>query len=817
MNLHHRPRPIVLLALIFGVLPAAALPPEQVEQMIVKGKKFLYSQQKNGTWELVNDGDYGPKGKHRGGLTAVATLALLAAGEDPQDPKLAKAIEYLKGADMVSVYALGCRAQIWLLLPPSPEVKKLAKRDGQLLLNQIKGTGEALGLFYYPATPDDKYDLSISQYGVLGLWAVDQLGAEVPNRAWEAMDAAWRAKQFPDGGWCYIKGHANAEGVETPSMAAAGIATLFITHDYVKAGQYLGCTGNREDAHITRGIDWMTKNFNKVYDFGIRGGGIPYYTLYGIERIGVAAGLKYFGKVDWFDSGADFLAKRQNGDGSWGGGTGDVFGHNNNNIPTTSFSLLFLARGRSPVIVNKLRYDPPVKGVNANWNQRPRDMANLVQWLGRGIERPLNWQITNLDAPVDELLDAPVLYISGTQALAFGEEQESKLRRFVEDGGMILAHADCNSEAFGRSFQKLGLKLFPAYEFRELPEDHPLYTSQQYHYSTFKNKPALSGISNGAREMMILVSNDPARIWQTPFDGRLEPYALGANILLYAVDKKGLLHRNQTWLVRPKADAKTSRSLALARLSFPGNWNPEPGGWRRMAAILRNEAGVDLKMEEVALGEGKLCQPPPPPPKIDAKELRTKAFKRIAPEKIAATAGDTAAIEKLIQDEMKKLEKEILDAASASAGRNSLYSVAHLTGTGAYKFTEAQIKELKEFVQGGGTLIVDSAGGSGDFAESAEAALAAAFNNDSSLRQAMPADHPIFKGLPADLYRAWTKKRLGNLKAPRLRALEINNRKAVFFSHEDLSAGLVGNQVDGITGYTPAAATMIVKNILTGK
>ena len=42
----------------------------------------------------------------------------------------------------------------------------------------------------------------------------------------------------------------------------------------------------------------------------------------------------------------------------------------------------------------------------------------------------------------------------------------------------------------------------------------------------------------------------------------------------------------------------------------------------------------------------------------------------------------------------------------------------------------------------------------------------------------------------------------------------MGDRVAVFFSREDLSAGLVGNDVDGILGYTPDTATAIMRNVL---
>jgi hypothetical protein len=812
----------VVAILAHGTGRAWGASPAEVEKAIDRAKAFLYSQQRNALWEVAPDGELSATGKHRGGLTALVTYALVAAGENPQDPRLVKAISFLKTADMPSAYALGCRTQLWNLLPPSKETRKLAQADANRLIRQIKGKGDALGLFWYPDTPDDGYDLSVSQYGVLGLWACERAGAEIPGRAWEVMDQAWRRQQFADGGWAYRRTSADrSEAGVSPSITAAGIATLFITHDAVRAKEYLGCAGNKEDDNIARGLAWMSKNFDQVFSGGVRGPGVVHYTLYGIERIGVASGYKYFGKTDWFEAGSNFLVRTQGGNGAWGGGRGDVFGNNIDNIPTTCFSLLFLARGRSPVVINKLRYEPHSKITKASWNQRPRDCANLSTWMGRSLERNLNWQITNLNASVDELLDAPVLYIAGSQELAFTPEEEAKLRQFVEDGGLILGNADCNSRAFIASFTKLGQKIFPASEFRDLPDTHPLLTNEQYHRTSFKIKPGLQGLSNGSRELMILMTTDPPRIWQTPYDGRLEPYALGADILLYSFDKKGLRNRNVTYTIRPDPKVVPTRSMKLARLSYPGNWDPEPGGWRRMSALLRNRDKIDLQVEPVALGEGKLCQPPPEAPRIDPKELRQRALKRVPQDQISAAiaAGETQRIEALIRDQSAKIEAEEAARAAATRGRNSAYAVAHLTGTTKFGFSPAMVKELKDFVTGGGVLIVDCAGGSSEFAESVQGALEGALGAQvaAELRSPLPVENPLFKGLDGkDLYRAYAKSRLGSTKSPRLRGAKVGGKMAIFYSPEDLSTGMVGQEVDGVVGYTPEVATELVERMLVG-
>ena len=75
------------------------------------------------------------------------------------------------------------------------------------------------------------------------------------------------------------------------------------------------------------------------------------YGWYGVERIGVASGYKYFGTTDWYAAGADELVKQQNKDGSWRSNFPGA-----TPIPDTAFAMLFLSRGRAPVVMNKLDY-----------------------------------------------------------------------------------------------------------------------------------------------------------------------------------------------------------------------------------------------------------------------------------------------------------------------------------------------------------------------------------------------------------------------------------------------------------------------------
>src|SRR6185436_10030207 len=198
-------------------------------------------------------------------------------------------------------------------------------------------------------------------------------------------------------------------------------------------------------------------------------------------------------------------------------------------------------------------------------------------------------------------------------------------------------------------------------------------------------------------------------------------------------------------LVKAKAKNSPSKTIKIARVQYSGNWDPEPGGWRRLNAQLQNERQIGLDVQTAKLGEKKLFG----------------------------------------------------------------YKIAHLTGTGRFVLNTLARDEIKKFVEGGGTLVIDAAGGNGEFATAAETELVAIFPKNTL--KLLPISHPLYSSgnkIEEVEYRPFARRGLGNIHMPRLRGMEINSRLAVIFSGEDLSVGLVGQPVDGIVGYMPQRVTM---------
>jgi hypothetical protein len=303
--------------------------------------------------------------------------------------------------------------------------------------------------------------------------------------------------------------------------------------------------------------------------------------LFGLERVGLASGYKYFGKTDWYKRGAMKLVRLQKKDGSWE----EEGGYNGGPNVSTSYALLFLIRGRQPVLFNKLEFE-------GDWNNRPRDMATLTRWISRTFESDVAWQIIGLEAPVREWHDAPILYISAVEAPEFSDDDLDKLRTFVHQGGTLLSCAEYRGENFSEGMREIYRRLFPEYEMTPCEPEHPLY---RIHFP-LRGRPETFEISNGIRPLAIHTDEDLPRDWQLHnYHGGRTSFQWGANLYFYVTDKGSLRARGTSHWPRAKK-VRTRRTVRVARLKHAGNWNPEPLAYERFRRKMAQEHKTKVEM-----------------------------------------------------------------------------------------------------------------------------------------------------------------------------------------------------------------------------
>jgi hypothetical protein len=557
---------------------------EAIGQSIQRGVNFLIAQFQDGQLhggEIRND-------TYHTGLNALCVYALLQSSFAIKDERLnlkgpfvRQLIDRMKAmpADTGTVtYARGIRATALALLARPEDKSALAKDVMYLLQSHIDGA------YTYQAPPrggsspgrrgmPGGWDNSNSQYGLLGVWSAAEIGAEVNSTYWAAVENHWTRCQLADGSWDY-SGYGRSRGNGRISMSVAGVASLFVTHDYLDAPRIGGQVGREPfSPALAKGLRYLETGDNSV---NLDGG----YTLYGLERAGLASGFKYFGTHDWYRELAAGVIRTQEADGSWGGEI------------ETAYHLLFLARGRHPILMNKLRYD-------GYWANRPRDLANLARFGSKEMERPLNWQVVPITRDWTDWTDSPILSISTHTSMTFTPAELDKIRNFVDAGGLLFTQADGGKAEANKWAADLAKSLFPLYEMKDLDDSHEIF-SILYKPSP---RPVLRGVSNGARLLMVHSPTDITQYWQMRQDKtRRSLFELGMNLYLYATGKGDLRNRLTSSYI---ADQGTARggTVKVLRLKYAGNWDPEPVAWGRFGRYFQRETDVALNVTAIDLAK----------------------------------------------------------------------------------------------------------------------------------------------------------------------------------------------------------------------
>jgi hypothetical protein len=682
--------------------------------------------------------------EHKDGLDTLVVYALMQAELATRDkrldihgPFMINAIDAMKKYPMVTdyvTYARSLRATA-LALYDRPQDHATIREDVQWLLESQEHGAFTYNNEFARQSNFSFWDNSNSQYGLLGVWSGAEVGIQVPADFWRDVRAHWSKYQLSDGQWPYRAD----QNDPSRSMTLAGIASLFVAQDYLDAQEYGEQVGRPPfSPALDKALKWLETGGNSVIALGDDADFYTYYALYGLERTGLASGFKYYGTQDWYRSRAADIIARQNANGSWGSGNEGF-----DTMVDTSFALLFLARGRHPILMNKLRYD-------GDWANRPRDAANLARFASAELERPLNWQVVPLNHDWVDWTDSPILYMAGDKPPALSEDDKQKIKSYIENGGMLLTQADGGETDFSQFVEDLGKQLFPQYHWIDLPADHVLF-SVSYRVT---DRPPMRAITNGSRILMLHWPSDLTRYWQLRQDRIHRPiFELGVNLALYAAGKSELKNRleSDTLEMPPGTPLAT---LNVARVTYDGNWNPEPQAWQRGRRWLRQQTSLDVDLQETPA--------------------------------------------------------EHLDASKTP--------LAHLVGTGKIKLSEAQVQSIKRYVESGGVLVIEPCGMPDDFLQSIHdelllhldpAAHLDAVADSSPMVTAsgngmVDISHPEVR----QFVRSYT-----DVTDWRPMTMTLGSGRIIELPL-DMSSGMLGVDAWGIAGYQPDYALQLMKNIV---
>jgi hypothetical protein len=724
-----------------------------VTRAVGLGVDYLKRQQlPDGSWSALSlDG----KGQ-RVGLTGLVTLALLTAGERADSPSVARALAYLGQRDpfqIDSTYAVALQTMVFAAASPRAYHDRIAASAAWLEQSQIRGDlrgGTASTGSWGYSISSRNGDNSNSQYALLGLNAAREAGVRVHPDTCAMARWYWTQCQDIDGGWPY-KAEGKAES--TVTMTAAGIASLAIlgsrpsqSVESLEGDRARDCGSIRVDAGLLRGLDWLGRHFPVG-----RASSWEFYGLYGVERAGRLTGQRYFGPHDWYREGAEDLVRRQDSLlGSWKGN-----GQESEALLATSFAVLFLAKGRAPVLIKKLRHGP-----GNDWDNDPDDIRNLVSDVSTDWNRFMTWQVADAESStVEDLLQAPLVFLNGHQSPELSERARASLRDYLQQGGLLFAEACCGAPGFNQGFRALVAELFPGpgNGLHLLGPEHPVWRTR---FALSPQDHPLWGLEVGCRTVLIYSPGDLSCFWNRrdaePFHPGVRPATqLGQNVVDYATGRTPPADKLTVREVRAFAKESPRRgALRIAKLRHSGDWNVAPLAVPNlMSALRRPPMNYDVV--------------------IDHYEL--------LPE-----------------------DPNLIN-----------FPLIYLHGRSPMAFSEDQLANLRHHLDpGGGTLFADAVCGSPAFDASFRAFIKTLLPN-SPLVPIPPGDPIYTRKVGFDLANCQTTRAAGGDRGlPQLEGVKLDKHWVVIYSKYDIGCALENHSGPDCAGYERESALRIAANIV---
>ncbi len=744
----------VVVALSGSATSRAGVTREEVERAIRDGVRFLKLQQRDdGSWPDVEGGEA------KSGTTSLVTLALLTAGEKPDSPTIRKALGLLRRLgpdDLRSTYAIGLQTMVFAAAEPERDQLRIAANVDWLERAQIRPGDPVFwpGSWSYSDSKRAKNgDNSNTQYALLGLHAASEVGVPVKPEVWLLARNYWEGCQKNDGSWAYTPD----SPASSASMTCAGVSSLIISglqrfqgQEYLQDGQIRNCGKGGLNPKLIRGIDWLARNFYVSQNFG-GGQQWKFYYLYGLERAGRLAGIRFFGSHDWYRVGAEQFVHDQNKlGGFWQGALIE-----SNPILATSFAILFLAKGRAPVLINKLRHLP-----YNDWNHDADDVRNIVNIISRDWKSLLTWQVVDpAFATLPELLQAPIIFFNGHQAPEFSRVARDNVRNYVEQGGFLFVDACCGEHEFDKGFRRLMQDIFPEeeYKLRPLSPEHPIWRAR---HELDPEAHPLWGIEHGCRTVVIYSPTDLSCYWNQSEHSPNNPAVInavkvGQNVIDYATGREMPADKLTVREIRDLKPAPPQRgALRIAKLKHAGDWNIAPQAIPNLMDALRK-----------------------PPFSFDVVITQKDLFPR---------------------------DPNLI-----------YYPLIYIHGRGSISFPKEDLNALRRHIEpGGGTLFADAACGSTAF-DATFRRFVAELMPDNKLEPIPREDELYTTKVGLDLSDSqYTKAAGGGKDFPQLEGVKINGHWAIIYSKYDIGCALERHTGIECKGYTYESALKIAGNIV---
>jgi hypothetical protein len=192
--------------------------------------------------------------------------------------------------------------------------------------------------------------------------------------------------------------------------------------------------------------------------------------------------------------------------------------------------------------IAKLKYEG-----GGDWYANPSSLPNLFAFIRQHTRANLYLEEEVVEPGSSQIFQYPMIYMTGHGNVAFTDAEAANLRKYLLAGGFFLM--DDNYGLYPYITREMK-KVFPEYDFQEIPFTHPVY-HQQFEFAQGIPKihehdgkpPQLFGILHEGRLLCLLTYEadlgdgweDP-EVHHNPEELRLKALQMGTNIVLYVLN-----------------------------------------------------------------------------------------------------------------------------------------------------------------------------------------------------------------------------------------------------------------------------------------
>ncbi len=187
------------------------------------------------------------------------------------------------------------------------------------------------------------------------------------------------------------------------------------------------------------------------------------------------------------------------------------------------------------------------------WKTRHAGLSVILQTFNLKTDVPVKYTVKEMRLTDTAIFNAPLLYLTGHENFTLNKGEAVQLKKYLDNGGFLLAEACCGRKGFDLAFRKIMADLYPGSSLRDISQGNVIFSMPndvqrvgvtpvlQQALGTAVTHPRLEGVEVNGHIAVIYSPYGMSGGWemsQSPYARGYDDVSsqrLGQNILMYSV------------------------------------------------------------------------------------------------------------------------------------------------------------------------------------------------------------------------------------------------------------------------------------------